>query len=78
MPTVGAARAGGDDTQGSVTWLKVEEEAFARYAAAQFDFDLPARPADGAGEVVGKVLLVKADQIDAVRKAALEMLGPEE
>ena len=77
VPTAGAARAGGDETQGSVTWLKVEEEAFARCAAAQFDFDLPARP-DGAGEVVGKVLLVKADQIDAVRKAALEMLGPEE
>ena len=78
-------RTGKNHAEDLVTWLKVEEEAFARCAVAHFEFDLPSprqphvpdadadADADANGEVVGKVLLVKADQIEAVRQSALEM-----
>ncbi len=73
----GAAGAGAGNSEGAVSWLKVEEEAFARCAAAEFEFDLASQPAElGAqvGKAFGKALLVKADQIEAVRQAALDMV----
>eukprot|EP00802_Teleaulax_amphioxeia_P014697 Tamp_14770.p1 GENE.Tamp_14770~~Tamp_14770.p1 ORF type:complete len:388 (+),score=106.26 Tamp_14770:69-1166(+) len=76
----GAAGAGGggvaDGAEDDVVWQKVEDEAFSKCACASFEYPLAHAPRDDSGCVTfGKVMLVKADQMDAVRQTALDLLG---
>eukprot|EP00961_Rhodomonas_salina_P266960 3607279-Rhodomonas_salina.1 len=57
---VGRESGSGD----AVTWLKAEDEAFFICARAGFEFEI-SQPHREGGEVVGKVMLVSARDLDA-------------
>ena len=67
---------GGGPANGTVTWLKAEDECFSNQAHAAFEFAIAKEPQEGF-HFFGKVMLVQANKLKAVRDEVLELVGDE-
>ena len=60
----------------AITWLKAEDEVFAKHAFAHFEFALGREPEEGF-HFFGRAMLVKASDIDKVAREVVELIGDE-
>ena len=67
---------GGGPANGTVTWLKAEDECFSNQAHAAFEFAMAKEPEEGF-HFFGKAMLVQANKLKAVRDEVLELVGDE-